>query len=171
MRLISSEDQRINRTDSSHAQHPRRINKQSWTVFGPRSLSVDPSPGFDPIYVVPGHRKADEMDGIRRSSISDFMDVLEKKPQMVTDVFSSMIAQYPYRFNPMVLGCALGRICREKCPWSSETSMSRYTNAVEISYRFASLAFSLDSSRQCFCCMFKWRLGITDCEDWTAVRI
>ncbi|EAU30130.1 predicted protein [Aspergillus terreus NIH2624] len=78
--------------------------------------AVEKVEALDLVYVVPGHRKADEMDSIwhlesTKQYIRDFISVLEKNPRTVTDVFSSMVANYPHRFNPMVLGwgCACAR--------------------------------------------------------------
>ncbi|KAL3476671.1 beta-lactamase-like protein [Aspergillus californicus] len=71
--------------------------------------AVEKVEALNPVYVVPGHRNADEMDGIwhleaTKKYIRDFMVLLEEKPQTVTELYSDMLAKYPNRFNPMVLG-------------------------------------------------------------------
>lgn len=71
--------------------------------------AVEKVEALNPVYVVPGHRNADEMDGIwhleaTKKYIRDFIGLLEQKPQTVSELYSAMIAKYPHRFNPMVLG-------------------------------------------------------------------
>ena len=82
--------------------------------------AVEKVESLNPRYVVPGHRNADEMDGVwhlesTKKYIRDFIAVLDKKPQTVSEVYSAMIAKYPHRFNPMVLGwgCAGAHVSGE----------------------------------------------------------
>ncbi|KAJ5896688.1 uncharacterized protein N7473_006087 [Penicillium subrubescens] len=82
--------------------------------------AIEKVESLNPVYVVPGHRNANEMDGVwhlesTKRYIRDFIDVLKEKPQTVTELFSAMIAKYPNRFNPMVLGwgCAGAHVSGE----------------------------------------------------------
>lgn len=73
--------------------------------------AVERVEALNPAYVVPGHRNADEMDGVwhlesTKKYIQDFIDLLndKQKPKSVTELYSAMLEKYPDRFNPMVLG-------------------------------------------------------------------
>ncbi|RWA05890.1 hypothetical protein EKO27_g9215 [Xylaria grammica] len=61
-----------------------------------------------PAYVVPGHRQAEEIDGVwhlasTKKYIQDFGDVLKSGPKDEADLFSKMLDLYPDRFNPGAL--------------------------------------------------------------------
>ncbi|KAK8917803.1 hypothetical protein H634G_10620 [Metarhizium anisopliae BRIP 53293] len=62
---------------------------------------------LNPAYVVPGHKQAEEMDGVwhlaaTKKYLVDFGDVMDKSPQDWTEVRDAMLKLYPDRFNPMV---------------------------------------------------------------------
>lgn len=68
---------------------------------------------LEPTYVVPGHRQAEEVDGVwhlasTKQYIQDFERVLAKRPKDKREAYDEMIKLYPDRFNPPVLrwGCA-----------------------------------------------------------------
>jgi glyoxylase-like metal-dependent hydrolase (beta-lactamase superfamily II) len=65
-----------------------------------------------PTYVVPGHKQAEEIDGIwhlnsTKKYIQDFGKVLESNPKDEAEIFTKMTALYPERFNPgaLILSC------------------------------------------------------------------
>ena len=67
--------------------------------------AVEKIEALEPAYVVPGHRLAEEMDGIwhlaaTKKYIEDFGAVIAEDPKDPDEVFSKKMALYPERFNP-----------------------------------------------------------------------
>ncbi|KAK7707457.1 hypothetical protein SLS63_013723 [Diaporthe eres] len=63
---------------------------------------------LDPAYVVAGHKRAEEIDGIwhldsTKKYIEDFGKVLQNEPNTEAEVFSAMMELYPDRLNPGAL--------------------------------------------------------------------
>lgn len=63
---------------------------------------------LDPVYVVPGHRQAEEIDGVwhlaaTKKYIEDFGKVLNTDPRDQSELFARVMALYPDRFNPGAL--------------------------------------------------------------------
>lgn len=63
---------------------------------------------LDPAYVVAGHKRAEEIDGIwhldsTKKYIEDFGKVVQNEPSTQAEVFSAMMALYPDRLNPGAL--------------------------------------------------------------------
>ncbi|CAH0055997.1 unnamed protein product [Clonostachys solani] len=61
-----------------------------------------------PMYVVPGHRQAEEIDGIwhlaaTKKYIEDFGRVLERGPENARKIVDDMMELYPDRYNPNAL--------------------------------------------------------------------
>ncbi|KAH7000944.1 beta-lactamase-like protein [Ilyonectria destructans] len=70
--------------------------------------AIEKVEALDPAYVVPGHRQAEEIDGIwhlasTKKYIEDFGRVLEKNPKDAKEVIAEMIKLYPDRYNPNAL--------------------------------------------------------------------
>ncbi|KAH9991327.1 beta-lactamase-like protein [Xylariaceae sp. FL0662B] len=70
--------------------------------------AVEKVEALNPAYVVPGHRQAEEIDGIwhlesTKRYIEDFGRVLEKNPKNSKEVITEMIKLYPDRYNPNAL--------------------------------------------------------------------
>lgn len=63
---------------------------------------------LDPAYVVAGHKRAEEIDGVwhldsTSKYIEDFGRVLQNEPTSEAEVFSAMMELYPDRLNPAAL--------------------------------------------------------------------
>lgn len=63
---------------------------------------------LDPAYVVAGHKRAEEIDGVwhldsTKKYIEDFGQVLQNEPTTADEVFSAMMELYPDRLNPAAL--------------------------------------------------------------------
>lgn len=76
-----------------------KAKRDEWT------RAVEKVEALNPAYVVPGHRQAEEMDGIwhletTKKYIADFGRILAGDPQNPQEVFDAMIKLYPERFNP-----------------------------------------------------------------------
>ncbi|KAL2691380.1 hypothetical protein Neosp_001765 [[Neocosmospora] mangrovei] len=70
--------------------------------------AIEKVEALDPVYVVPGHKQAEEIDGVwhlaaTRRYIEDFGRVLERDPKDMAEIVSQMVALYPDRFNPGVV--------------------------------------------------------------------
>ncbi|KAI0427462.1 Metallo-hydrolase/oxidoreductase [Xylaria sp. FL1042] len=70
--------------------------------------AVEKVEALKPVYVVPGHKQAEEIDGIwhlasTKKYIQDFGEVLESDPRNEAEVFSKMLGLYPDRLNPGAL--------------------------------------------------------------------
>lgn len=73
--------------------------------------AVEKIEALNPAYVVPGHRQAEEIDGIwhlgsTKKYIEDFQKVVDQEPQDVAELMNKMIELHPDRYNPDAL--ALG---------------------------------------------------------------
>ncbi len=74
--------------------------------------AVEKIEALNPAYVVPGHKQAEEIDGVwhlasTKKYIEDFGKALEKSPKDQEELFQEMMRLYPDRFNPTALrsGC------------------------------------------------------------------
>lgn len=70
--------------------------------------AVEKVEALNPIYVVPGHKQAEEIDGVwhlasTKKYIQDFAKILETDPQTEKELFSRMMELYPDRLNPAAL--------------------------------------------------------------------
>ena len=70
--------------------------------------AVEKIEALDPMYVVPGHKRAEEIDGVwhlaaTKKYIQDFANVMATDPQSPQDVFDRVMKLYPGRFNSLVL--------------------------------------------------------------------
>lgn len=70
--------------------------------------AVEKVEALGPAYVVPGHRQAEEIDGVwhlanTKKYIRDFGRVLESNPKNARELFAAMNKLYPDRFNPAAL--------------------------------------------------------------------
>ncbi|OAG33788.1 hypothetical protein AYO21_12118 [Fonsecaea monophora] len=70
--------------------------------------AIDRVEALNPSYVVPGHKRAEEIDGVwhiesTRKYIQDFGEVLASDPKNEKEIFDKMCKIYPYRFNPGAL--------------------------------------------------------------------
>lgn len=70
--------------------------------------AIEKIEALNPAYVVPGHRQAEEIDGVwhlasTKEYIKDFGRVLEKKPKDAKEIISEMLQLYPDRYNPNAL--------------------------------------------------------------------
>ncbi|VUC30899.1 unnamed protein product [Clonostachys rosea] len=70
--------------------------------------AIDMVRALDPLYVVAGHKRAEEIDGTwhleaTKEYIKDFEKVLQTDPKDAAEVFKKMVALYPDRFNPGAL--------------------------------------------------------------------
>jgi glyoxylase-like metal-dependent hydrolase (beta-lactamase superfamily II) len=69
---------------------------------------VEKVESLNPMYVVPGHKKADEIDGVwhlaaTKKYIEDFGALWAKNPQTPQEVIDAMMTIYPDRFNNSAL--------------------------------------------------------------------
>jgi glyoxylase-like metal-dependent hydrolase (beta-lactamase superfamily II) len=79
-----------------------KAKRQEWI------RAVEKVEALDPSYVVPGHRQAEEIDGVwhlaaTKKYIEDFGHVLESDPKDEKEVFKAMVKLYPDRYNPNAL--------------------------------------------------------------------
>lgn len=79
-----------------------KAKREEWIKAVERVEALNPS------YVVPGHRQAEEIDGVwhlaaTKKYLQDFGDVLESNPKDAAEVFDKMIKLYPDRCNPNAL--------------------------------------------------------------------
>ncbi|KAH7053134.1 beta-lactamase-like protein [Macrophomina phaseolina] len=79
-----------------------RAKREEWI------RAVEKIEALAPAYVVPGHRQAEEMDGVwhleaTKAYIRDFGRVLEGDPKTPREVFAAMEKLYPDRFNSSAL--------------------------------------------------------------------
>ena len=70
--------------------------------------SVEKVEALKPAYVVPGHKQAEEIDGVfhlaaTKKYIEDFGKVWQKDPKTPREIFAAMEKLYPDRFNPAAL--------------------------------------------------------------------
>ncbi|CEJ81759.1 hypothetical protein VHEMI01872 [[Torrubiella] hemipterigena] len=71
--------------------------------------SIEKVEKLDPVYVVAGHKQAEEMDGVwhlaaTKKYIQDFGKVLEEKdPKDANELAAEMLKLYPDRYNPFAL--------------------------------------------------------------------
>ncbi|CAG9982952.1 unnamed protein product [Clonostachys byssicola] len=70
--------------------------------------AIETVEALKPVYVVPGHRQAEEIDGIwhlaaTKKYIEDFGRVLERGPENATKIVDDMMELYPDRYNPNAL--------------------------------------------------------------------
>ncbi|RAH75741.1 Metallo-hydrolase/oxidoreductase [Aspergillus japonicus CBS 114.51] len=70
--------------------------------------AVEQVAALKPVYVVPGHKQAEEMDGVwhlaaTKKYIEDFGRIAASGPKDPTEVFTQMTELYPDRFNPAAL--------------------------------------------------------------------
>ncbi len=70
--------------------------------------AVEKVEALNPTYVIPGHKKAEEIDGVwhlaaTKRYIQDFGSLWEKNPSSGQDVFDAMSRLYPDRFNKSAL--------------------------------------------------------------------
>lgn len=70
--------------------------------------AVEKVESLNPMYVVPGHKRADEIDGVwhlaaTKKYIEDFGALWAKSPQTPQEVMSAMMTMYPDRFNNSAL--------------------------------------------------------------------
>ncbi|KAM0553986.1 hypothetical protein ACHAPJ_007061 [Fusarium lateritium] len=73
--------------------------------------AIEKVEALEPVYVVPGHRQKEEMDGVchlasTKKYIQDFERVLESNPKDAKEIMEKMIKLYPDRYNTNAL--ALG---------------------------------------------------------------
>ncbi|KAI8225389.1 hypothetical protein K4K54_004593 [Colletotrichum sp. SAR 10_86] len=67
--------------------------------------AVEKVEALDPVYVIPGHRQAEEIDGVwhlaaTKKYIQDFGKIVEKGPKDAKEVFTEVMKLYPDRYNP-----------------------------------------------------------------------
>lgn len=79
-----------------------RAKRQEWI------RAVEKVEALNPAYVVPGHRQAEEIDGVwhlasTKKYIEDFGRVLAKDPKDSAEVVAEMTNLYPDRYNPNAL--------------------------------------------------------------------
>ncbi|KAM5383704.1 hypothetical protein ACJZ2D_001693 [Fusarium nematophilum] len=70
--------------------------------------AIEKVEALNPAYVVPGHRQAEEIDGVwhlasTKKYIKDFGRVLEKNPKNAKEVITEMVKLYPDRYNTNAL--------------------------------------------------------------------
>ena len=70
--------------------------------------AIEKVEALSPMYVVPGHKLAEEMDGIwhlarTKQYIQDFGKVMDTNPKSPQDIFDQMVKIHPHRFNPWAL--------------------------------------------------------------------
>jgi glyoxylase-like metal-dependent hydrolase (beta-lactamase superfamily II) len=71
--------------------------------------AIEKVEALEPAYVVPGHRQAEEIDGVwhlasTKKYIEDFGRVLENNPKDAKEVVTEMVKLYPDRYNLNALG-------------------------------------------------------------------
>ncbi|QKD57544.2 beta-lactamase-like protein [Fusarium oxysporum Fo47] len=79
-----------------------RARREEWI------RGIEKIEALNPVYVVPGHRQAEEIDGTwhlaaTKKYIEDFGRVLQKKPKDAQELVGLMINLYPERYNPNAL--------------------------------------------------------------------
>lgn len=80
-----------------------KFNRQAWI------RSIEKAENLDPVYVVAGHKQAEEMDGVwhlaaPKKYIQDFGKVLEEKdPKDANELAAEMLKLYPDRYNLFAL--------------------------------------------------------------------
>ncbi|KAF9771386.1 hypothetical protein IL306_010978 [Fusarium sp. DS 682] len=79
-----------------------RARREEWI------RGIEKIEALNPVYVVPGHRQAEEIDGVwhlaaTKKYIEDFGRVLQKKPKDAQELVDLMINLYPERYNPNAL--------------------------------------------------------------------
>lgn len=84
------------------AEANTRTKREEWI------RAVETIEALGPMYVVPGHRQAEEIDGVwhlanTKKYIEDFGEVLRGDPKDPKDVMKEMGKRYPDRFNPGAL--------------------------------------------------------------------
>ncbi|OJJ83148.1 MBL fold metallo-hydrolase [Aspergillus glaucus CBS 516.65] len=70
--------------------------------------AIEKVKALGPAYVVPGHKQAEEIDGVwhlavTKRYIQDFGDVVASDPKDQREVFAKMVELYPDKFNPGAL--------------------------------------------------------------------
>lgn len=70
--------------------------------------AIEKVESLNPTYVVPGHRQAEEIDGVwhlasTKKYIKDFGDILERETKDAREVISEMVKLYPDRYNTNAL--------------------------------------------------------------------
>lgn len=70
--------------------------------------AVEKVEALNPTYVVPGHRRSEEIDGVwhlafTKKYIEDFGKIIETNPKGPKEIINSMLTLYPERFNPAAL--------------------------------------------------------------------
>lgn len=70
--------------------------------------AIETVEALGPAYVVPGHKQAEEIDGVwhlesTKKYIMDFGRVLQTEPETEKEVMARMLELYPDRFNPGAL--------------------------------------------------------------------
>ncbi len=79
-----------------------RAKREEWI------RAVEKIEALDPVYVVPGHRQAEEIDGVwhlaaTKKYIQDFGKCLEARPKSPQELAGMMLKLYPDRYNPNAL--------------------------------------------------------------------
>jgi glyoxylase-like metal-dependent hydrolase (beta-lactamase superfamily II) len=79
-----------------------KAKRQEWI------RAIEKIEALKPSYVVPGHRQAEEIDGIwhlasTKKYIEDFENIVQGNPKDVKEVVMKMMDLYPDRFNPNAL--------------------------------------------------------------------
>jgi len=86
--------------------------------------AIEKVESLDPAYVIPGHRQAEEVDGVwhltsTKKYLIDFGKVLEKDPESPAQIVAEMMKLYPDRFNPGALQLgAMGAFMVSKDEWN-----------------------------------------------------
>lgn len=78
-----------------------RAKREEWI------RAVEKVEALDPLYVVPGHKRPGEMDGVwhlanTKKYIEDFGKLMATDPQTSKEIFQSITRMYPNRLNPLV---------------------------------------------------------------------
>ncbi|KAF1964616.1 Metallo-hydrolase/oxidoreductase [Bimuria novae-zelandiae CBS 107.79] len=87
--------------------------------------AIEKVESLNPAYVIPGHRQAEEVDGVwhlasTKKYLIDFGKVLEKGPKSPREIITEMLKLYPERFNPGTLQLsAIGAFMVPKEEWNS----------------------------------------------------
>lgn len=68
--------------------------------------AVEKVEALDPLYVVPGHKRPGEMDGVwhlanTKKYIEDFGKLMATDPQTPDEIFRGITRMYPDRLNPL----------------------------------------------------------------------
>lgn len=74
--------------------------------------AIEKVEALDPAYVVPGHKRADEIDGVwhlaaSRKYIEDFGKLFDADPKSPQEVYDAMMKMYPDRFNNLALSMSV----------------------------------------------------------------